>query len=181
MQKEAALKRPQEINFAPRPAGRVPRKVLAFHVAAAQGEVKCIEGLMGAEQVRPDAKDRVGNTALMHAAMNGKEFAVGHLLEKGASANLANKEGITALMFAAANGHEGTVRILLGHRAKAYLKDSKGKAAMDYARENGHPKIASLIQKSLETLNKALSKARKEGKAGEEAYYLCHGADPSSI
>ena len=176
-----ALRNPQEVKSVPRPAGRVPRKIIAFHAAALHGEVKCIEGLMNIEGVHPDAKDAMGNTALMRAAINGKEVAVGHLLERGASANLANNNGITALMLAAAEGQEGTVRILLGHRAKAYLKDNKGKTAMDHARENGHFALASLIQRSLDSLNEALSKARAEGKPGEDAYYICHGADPSSF
>ena len=180
MQKETALRASRIVRDMPGPAERMPRKTLAFHAVAARGEIKCIDWLIDVENTHPDAKDRMGNTALMLAARSGKEVAVGRILGKGAHVDQANADGVTALMLAAANGHEGAVRILLGHRAKAYLKDKKGKDAVMHAEENGHAGIASLIRNELGALNKALSRARGEERPGEEAYYICHGADPSS-
>lgn len=160
---------------------RVPRKILAFQQVAAQGERRLIEWFVNKESVKVDSRDRNMNTALMLAAANGEEGGVGGLLELGADSNAVNQFKQTALMLAAANGHLGTVRILLGHRAKAYLKDEKGMTASDYARESGHWKVARIIGKDLDTLNKGANDAKAKGSEGEVRYYLSKGADPAAL
>lgn len=162
-------------------AGRVPRKIIAFHLVAARGERKLIEEFVHLEKLPVDSRDSNWNTALMKAAEKGNEGGVGKLLMLGADPNAANKDGLTALMRAAENGHSGSVRILLAYRANAYLKDGNGKKAADHARENGYPRTAGIIETHQNRLNQSARESIAKGKKGEAKYYICEGADPSAL
>jgi ankyrin repeat protein len=57
----------------------------------------------------PDLPDRLGQTALIKAAMNGHQQVVATLLRLGAAPDLADREDWTALMHAAAHPSTGSV------------------------------------------------------------------------
>ena len=69
-----------------------------------------------------NAKQRWGQTALMHAAREGHAAIVIYLLESGADVKLKDKNGDTALNIANDNDNLDVVTILKRAGAKAELK-----------------------------------------------------------
>ena len=74
--------------------------------AAAKGHEGVMARLLEAG-ASVDAKDGLGQTALILAALSGHEGVVARLLEAGASVDAKGDVGQTALIRAAENGYEG--------------------------------------------------------------------------
>lgn len=74
-----------------------------------------------------NAKDRLGVTALMFAAINDNPHIVSLLINSGAKVNMADLTGFTALMFAADMGaQEDIVLLLLSKGADVNAKEGDG-------------------------------------------------------
>lgn len=85
-----------------------------------------------------DEQGEFGETALMEAAVNGREKSVRLLLQKGANPNVQNKDGETALMWAAAYDEIRIIDVLLIEGAKPNLVDTLGWNALMVAAWTGN-------------------------------------------
>jgi hypothetical protein len=74
----------------------------------------CVELLLNAQGLLPDAQDPNQDTALMHAALRGKLLWVKKLLALGAEPNRA---GWSPMHYAAMNNHVDILKVLLEHNA----------------------------------------------------------------
>jgi len=90
-----------------------------------------------------DARDKEGETALIHAAEAGNIPLVNTLLQQGANVNANRDHGRTALMAAASGGHRAILRILLQHGAVIGSRDETDWTALTHAAfsESEHSKI----------------------------------------
>jgi ankyrin repeat protein len=105
----------------------------------------------GAEPASPTqptnvkARDKKGETALMHAAENGDLAAVKSLIAAGADVNAKSKGGGTALMFAAYAGHADIVKALLQAGADVKAEDKHGMRALMFAAQAGKSDCVSAL------------------------------------
>jgi uncharacterized protein len=74
----------------------------------------------------PNRADRGGRTALMNAAIDGKEEMVRTLLQYGADPNIQDRLGYSALHFASQNFHVATVELFLNNGAQVNVQDNIG-------------------------------------------------------
>lgn len=88
-----------------------------------------------------NARDRNGNTALLHAVGKGRcEFA-DYLLQHGADANAAGSQNWTPLIGASFHGLGDCVAHLLKAGARTDVLSADGYTAASYAIENSHPGV----------------------------------------
>jgi ankyrin repeat protein len=80
-------------------------------------------------------KDKMGNTALMLAAGEGRDKIVSLLIENGANVNVENNSGNTALLFAAWDIHFKAVCLLLENGANKHHKNKLELTALDLAQK----------------------------------------------
>ena len=93
-----------------------------------------------------NVKDKNGNTALMHAASNGKSSTTKILLGAGVDVNAKNKRRNTALMLAVWYDHIDTVEVLLNAGADVSVINKRGWSALKIASKAiGNKKIASML------------------------------------
>lgn len=97
-----------------------------------------------------DAKDRYGQTALMLAAMHGRDGVVGILLAQGVDLDVTAKFGLSALMLAVINRHADSARRLVDAGANLSLTGSgapgfAGKTALDLAEHGGLSELVAYI------------------------------------
>ena len=90
-------------------------------------------------------ESRLGQTALMWAAAEGKSELITTLVAAGADLNLASQGGATALMLAARNGHAAAVDALTAAGATVGSKRADGHDALFIAATNGHVAAASRL------------------------------------
>src|SRR5262249_2971059 len=106
-----------------------------------------------------DAKDRIGQTALMWAAADGHADVVETLVRAGADAHARLKSGFTPLLFAAREGRIGAVRALLnaGVDVNGVIRTERrlggtaarnGVSALIVAVENAHFELALELVKA---------------------------------
>jgi len=93
-----------------------------------------------------DAKDDLGKSALIYAAIRGRYPSAMQLLMQGADKNLVDNSGMTALTWAALNGRTSIVDILVGMGADVTICDEEGKSAYDYANDRGFYEIVQIIR-----------------------------------
>ncbi|NOZ53068.1 MAG: ankyrin repeat domain-containing protein [Gammaproteobacteria bacterium] len=84
-------------------------------------------------------------TALMNAARNGDNDAVGRMLDLGTEINQQTSKGKTALMLAASEGHTDTVKLLINRGADITAKDKYHTSALIVAATGGHTDTAKLL------------------------------------
>ena len=89
-----------------------------------------------------------GWTALMYAAVNGHVDVSRLLISKGAQVNAVADNGFTALMMAVREGHAALVSLLLANGADPELKTASGLTALDLAREKKRPAIVDALVKA---------------------------------
>jgi ankyrin repeat protein len=97
-----------------------------------------------------DARDEHGQTALMHAALDGRTHVVEWLVERGARLDHTAKYGLSALMLGVVNGHVDVVRTLVLAGANLGLQGTGapgfvGKTALDLARDRGEPGMVEIL------------------------------------
>jgi ankyrin repeat protein len=94
-----------------------------------------------------DAKDRIGHTALMMAAIKGHADTVKTLLENYADVNVKGTlSGMTALMWAVKNGYPDIVKILLDKGADVKAKNRGGISALNIAGILNNTTIIKLLK-----------------------------------
>lgn len=81
------------------------------------------------DKVNINAKDDIGNTALILATSAGSS-ALPLLIEKSCGLDVQNNIGLTALMFAARYGDIDTARLLIKNGAKLDIQDINGCTAL---------------------------------------------------
>jgi hypothetical protein len=109
------------------------RMAYPLHRAAGTGDLESVARILAEGTIPVDTPNRLANTALYTAAVNGHEEVTAYLLSKGANPNAANSEGTTPLMGAAKFNQVDALTYLLGHGANLTAVDGKGKHAADYA------------------------------------------------
>jgi ankyrin repeat protein len=115
-----------------------------FLVAARTGDAAGLErGL--AQGASIDARNRLGETALIILLKNNKVELAQKMLDAGANVNQAAVNGITPLMTAAFNGQTAMARRLLDRGAEVAPVDRLEKNAMTYAAGEGSTEIVLLL------------------------------------
>ena len=115
-----------------------------FLVAARSGDAAGLErGL--AQGANVNARNRLGETALVILLKNNKVDLAQKLLNAGADVNQAAVNGITPLMTAAFNGQTAMARSLLDRGADVAAVDRLAKNAMTYAAGAGNTEIVVLL------------------------------------
>jgi ankyrin repeat protein len=87
-----------------------------------------------------------GTTPLFWAAAAGHVHAARLLIEKGASARVANRQGITPLHAAIDSGNADIARLLLRHGANIHAQDADGQTPLDWAKSYGKDEIAQMFE-----------------------------------
>ena len=123
-----------------------------WYEAAVGGHSKSIARLI-AEGADVDSLDRYGQTALMLAALRGRDDVVRVLLANGADKNVTAKYGLSALMLAAINRREDIARQLVDTGADLSIRGSgapgfAGKTAQDLAKDAGLGELAAYIARA---------------------------------
>ena len=124
----------------------------ALHIASQYGSVAAIEMLLSYD-LRPDSRDREGNTPLACAAAYGQIEAVNCLLKHGADPLLKGKDGWNLLHFAAQSGNVIIIETML---SKGLDIDSRGETL------GLTPLMVSIIFEKLEAAKYLLEKGADE-------------------
>jgi len=96
--------------------------------------------------ISPDTADKLGYTALMHAANRGNTEIVRALIKSGANVNAKTKfQERTPLMFASLYGYTEIVNLLLEAGADVNVKSPDGATALVFSAENGHQDIVNAL------------------------------------
>ena len=104
-----------------------------------------IEAIVKYAGVNINEVDKLGHSALHHAAMDGNEKNLKLLLRLGADINLATKDGQTALHEAIMFDQIGAVKILLNAGANVNQPNNDGWTALHEAAWQGDPATVELL------------------------------------
>lgn len=119
------------------------------------------------------------------AALDGDLPTVQRLIERGASADSADREGSTLLMLAARSGHAPIVSYLVGHKASVNARNRYGDTALMAASLKGHVEVAKVLIANGAEVNSSgwspLHYAAFEGNASMVRFLLDQGADKNAI
>ena len=97
-------------------------------------------------KVSLDARDPLGRTALMMAALQGHRVISAALLAAGAKADLADSRGTTALMEATRSGSEDVVKLIAAQDPARDAVDASGRTALIIACQSRHACEATVRQ-----------------------------------
>jgi 26S proteasome non-ATPase regulatory subunit 10 len=115
-----------------------------LHLTAGAGYEDIVLKLLGCN-AEVDARNALGMTPLMYAALNGRAYMVKLLVTKGAQINVSTPQGFTALHFAVNSGHEEVVRELLAHGAEVNIQDNRGMTPLDHIEVGSNAKIREML------------------------------------
>ena len=151
----------------------------ALSLAVREGSDQVVDVLLKNPQLDLNARNGIGETALMFAALKGRfELAqrmiergatirqdgwnplhyaatgpepkvVALLLQRGAPIEARSPNGTTALMMAARYGSEQSVTLLLEQHADASARNERGMNAADFARSAGRESLAKRLESRL--------------------------------
>jgi ankyrin repeat protein len=95
----------------------------------------------------PNAQDKMGNSTLHMAALNGNVEVVRLLLAHHAAVNVANKLGTTPMVSAAIRSDAAIVRMLIDAGGDVNAADGTGSTALMWAayKESGDPTIVDML------------------------------------
>lgn len=119
--------------------------VLEAALSGCLGKSKHILQLLVARKADVNAKDELGQCALLAAVQRKKVAEVDALLKYGADANAADEEGSTPLMKAAQNAEKAIVARLLEANPDVNLLDNRNLSARDRADLVNSEPVAELI------------------------------------
>lgn len=111
-------------------------------IAVRHGSNKVIAELLSSQPIRVDALNRVGETALMIAALRGDLDCARRLVELGAQ---INRPGWTPLHYAATGGHIAMTRWLLEESAYIDAESPNGTTPLMMAARQGRQSIVELL------------------------------------
>lgn len=97
------------------------------------------------EDVKLDAVDVDGQTALFHASLFGHGQIVRRLIEMGASLDRKNKESRTALHVACQRGHCDVAQLLLAHETDMEARDVSGNTPLHVAAQHQQTRIVEIL------------------------------------
>ena len=121
------------------------QQVKRFFDAAHRNDVSLVEELLDSG-LPVDIDDKIGYTALMHAADSSNTGVVRLLLQKGAGVNKQNHYGDTALHCAVNGNKTDVMEVLLKHGASTDIKDCDGDTPIDLAREWNNKEAIRLLE-----------------------------------
>lgn len=113
--------------------------------AAKKGDIDSVEASLGAG-ADVNAKNRLGQTALMLAARNAHTKIVRALLDNGAEVNAEDGDGHTALIYAAGHGDIEVIQTLLAEGADVNVKGKDGDTAFRTAVRSGRTEVVRLLK-----------------------------------
>jgi ankyrin repeat protein len=122
----------------------LPQKFTDLMVASYFGLHTVVHVLLDRE-VKIDAQDSSGWTALHHSSYRGHDRVVVQLLSYGASTRVEDSSGSTTLHRAAESGHDDIMLLLLEHAADIEAKDENGDTALHVAIYKGHDSVVKVI------------------------------------
>ena len=150
-----------------------PLMLLSPHMLFGK-ERRIVEAMVKAN-VKIDAVNVDGTTALMWAASSGREGMVRLLLENGAKVDASDNDGWTALTYAASAGHWNAVKELIEAKANVNHKTKKGWTPLGMALFNGRGSAAENLIKAGATL------PEKGGNGLSTVLLAAYGRDLASV
>lgn len=132
----------------------------ALTFAAMAGHTRVVHYLLhppkGTHGVDINARNKLGYTPLIRAAMNGRKEVASLLLKEGADLWLADKDGFTAALCAALHGYLPVLELIVSEAKQRHgveeavnkLRDGKtitGRTLIMCAARNGHLKITEYV------------------------------------
>jgi len=122
---------------APATAEEVAAQLFALRDASRRGEIGKVQALLDARPELVNARDRLGRTALHHAARSGQKAVAELLLDRGTEVSARDSRGETPLYRAVRGGHTETVRLLLARGANWGTPDLRGATPLHLAALTG--------------------------------------------
>ncbi|XP_067827403.1 uveal autoantigen with coiled-coil domains and ankyrin repeats protein-like isoform X2 [Heptranchias perlo] len=116
----------------------------AFHVAAAKGDVPCINAMLS-HGVDVTAIDAAGRSVLHLAARHGQPLCLQRLLQQNCPVDNVDLHGRSALHDAAVTGCVSCVKLLLDHEAAVNAKDEDGRTPLVLATQMCHLAVCRLL------------------------------------
>lgn len=112
-----------------------------LHIAAEQGALEIVKLLTDRKRTQCDVTDKLHNTPLFYAVMNGHHNVVEHLLQEGADAKRVNRMQNTYLHASVQNRDQKMVQLFLSHSVPVDAVNSKGQTALGLAtpKVTAHP------------------------------------------
>ncbi|MCP4581678.1 MAG: hypothetical protein GY839_08645 [candidate division Zixibacteria bacterium] len=117
----------------------------SIHQAATDGDLEQVKSLLADNHDLIKSRDSAGKVALHHAAYNGHDAVVSHLLDEGADINARSNQNSTPLHGAAFYGHDNTVKLLIGRGIDVNLANSYGYTPLLSASAGGHLEIVKML------------------------------------
>ena len=99
-------------------------------------------------RVRGAEIDGAGWTPLIYAATGGQDAVVTYLLAEGANINAVSPNGTSALMMAVREGKGSTVTLLLNRGANVNLRNQSGATALSWALRGNEQEMAAALRRA---------------------------------
>ena len=115
--------------------------------AAVDGDLDRVKTLVG-QGSDVNAKNRMGMTPLVVAAMNSRTAVCEFLISKGADLNAKDGRGQTALYLAVDKNNKELVELLVKKGADVNIATGRGENAFSLAKRKGNTEIADLLAKN---------------------------------
>jgi ankyrin repeat protein len=128
---EVSVKKPMDRN-----------KNTALHVAALNGDIDMVAGLLDKRRFRIESKNIYGQTPLMFAAMAGRTNVVDLLLEREAKFNVEDKSRRSPLSISADLGHLDIVKLLIPDAASSQSEIPHFDGVLLETFKRGHQDVA---------------------------------------
>ncbi|XP_030056144.1 M-phase phosphoprotein 8 isoform X2 [Microcaecilia unicolor] len=109
-----------------------------------------------------NARQKNGNTALIHAAEKNFLTTVAVLLEAGAHLNIQQNNGETALMKACKRGNFDIVRLMVESGADCNISSKYQSSALHFAKQSNNVMVHELLKTHLDTLSRVAEDTIRE-------------------
>ena len=120
------------------------RRIFFFHKAVSNGDIDGVRLWLSLD-VRPNATQDDGLTALMLAAQEGHAEIAEILLDAGANPNDKDNDGWTALIIAISKSYPEIAKMLLDAGANPNAARGDGNTALIWAAQEGYSKITKML------------------------------------
>ncbi|KAI4356335.1 hypothetical protein L6164_000365 [Bauhinia variegata] len=142
-----------------------------LHTLSLSGQISCMDKLLE-DGFDIDFLNNEGLTALQKAIIGKKEAVISHLLRKGASPHVKDKDGAAPLHYAVQVGAKQTVKLLIKYKVDVNAADNEGWTPLHVAIQSRNRDIAKIL------LVNGADKTRKtkDGKTALDLS-LCYGKD----